>query len=772
MRADCRQFRRYVLVAAIAGGLGEISARASEPVLKPVAADAPVPAFVKDVQPLLKKYCSECHQGAKAKAGLAFDVFRDERGALNQRRVWEKVLDQLESAAMPPEGKPQPTDDEQALILRWIQSRVLNIDCSNPDPGRVTIRRLNKTEYSNTIRDLFAIDIKAAEDFPSDDVGYGFDHIGDVLSMPPVLLERYLAAAERVVEAAIVTSDADRAPIQTGKGRTLASVAEAGMDLEAGLTGDYLLRVRAWGDQAGPEKVKMTIRFDNQDVQTMEVAATDGAPQYYEVKLNVPAGKHHFAAKFINDYYKPDDPDPKNRDRNLIVDKLEVQGPIGVLPEKLPASHTKLITCQPDGKGDPTDCARVILRPFVTRAFRRPATDEEIDRLTRLVVAATKTGDSFERGIQVAVEAVLVSPNFLFRIELDPEPFNPRAVRTISDFELATRLSYFLWSSLPDDELMRLAGEGTLRKEGNLAAQVRRMLKDPKSMALVENFVSQWLQLRNLRLMNPDQKRFAAFDEPLRSAMETETKLFCDAIIREDRSILEFLDANFTFVNERLAKHYGLPGIQGAEFQRVTLAGGERGGLLGHASVLTVTSNPTRTSPVKRGKWVLENLLNAAPPPPPPDVPELKEAGDKPLQGTLRQRMEQHRENPACAACHTQMDALGFGLENYDPIGAWRTKEGDHDIDASGNLPGGLSFKSPAELKAILKARDGEFRRCLAEKLLTYALGRGLEYYDKCTVDTIAQNVKANQDTFSALVLAIVQSDAFQKRRGKQGDEP
>jgi hypothetical protein len=758
-------------VLAMALSVGD-SVSVAEPALKPVPADAPVPAFVKDVQPLLRQYCSECHQGPKAKAGVAFDTIRDERGALNQRRVWEKVLDQLEAGAMPPEGKSQPTEAEQALVLRWIQSRVLSIDCSKPDPGRVTIRRLNRSEYNNTVRDLFGIDVKPADAFPADDVGYGFDHIGDVLAMPPVLLERYVAAAEKVVEAAILTPDADRAPLQTAKGQTLASVGEAGMDLEAIRAGDYLLRVRAWGDQAGPEKVKMTLRFDNQDVQTMDVEATDGAPQYYEVKLNVPAGKHHFAARFINDYYKPEDPDPKNRDRNLIVEKLEVQGPIGVLPENLPVSHTRLITCRPDGKADPADCARTILRPFVTRAYRRPAADDEIDRLTRLVVTATKEGDSFERGIQLAVEAVLVSPHFLFRIELDPEPLNPQAIRTISDFELATRLSYFLWSSLPDDELMRLAGEGALRREGNLAAQVRRMLKDAKSGALVDNFFSQWLQLRNLRSINPDKKQFPAFDEALRNAMETETRLFCKAFLREDRSLLELVDANFTFVNERLAKHYGIPGVQGEEFRRVTLTEGKRGGLLGHASILTVTSNPTRTSPVKRGKWVLENLLNAPPPPPPPNVPELKEAGDKKLEGTLRQRMEQHRENPACAACHAQMDALGFGLENYDPVGAWRAKEGDHEIDASGTLPGGASFKSPSELKAILKARDGEFRRCLAEKLLTYALGRGLEYYDRCTVDTIVKNMKANHDTLTVLVLEIVNSDAFQKRRGRQGDEP
>lgn len=769
-----RHWGRWILGRGLAATavavLAGLAAIASEPALKPIAADAPVPAFVKDVQPLLAKYCAECHQGDKAKGNLAFESFRDELAAIGRRKVWEKVLDQLEDQVMPPQGKPQPTDAERALVVRWIEARVLNIDCSKPDPGRVTIRRLNKTEYNNTIRDLLGVDIKPADDFPSDDVGYGFDHIGDVLSMPPVLLERYLAAAERVVDAAIMTPDAERAPIQSAKGKSLPSVGEVGKEFDFPQAGEYVLRARAWAQQAGPDKAKMTLRLDMQDVQTIEVAAADGASEAYEVKVTVPAGKHNFAARFINDYYKPDDPDPKNRDRNLIVDKLEVQGPIGVLPDKLPESHTRLITCRPEGKADPAPCAREVLRPFVARAFRRPATDDEVARLVRLVGLAVQEGDSFERGIQIAVQAVLVSPRFLFRIELDPEPGNPQAVRTIDDYELATRLSYFLWSSMPDAELMRQAGEGALRKKGNLASQVRRMLKDPKSAALVDNFAGQWLQLRNLKLILPDKKQFPNFDDALRTAMETETKLFFEAIVREDRGILDFLDSDFTFVNERLAKHYGLQGIQGEQFQRVTLEAGQRGGLLGQASVLMVTSNPTRTSPVKRGKWVLENLLNAPPPPPPANVPELAEGG-KVAVGTLRQRMEQHRENPACAVCHTQMDALGFGLENYDPVGAWRTKDGDHDIDPSGSLPGGLSFRSPAELKAILKTRDGEFRRCLAEKLLTYALGRGLEYYDKCAVDTIVQNVKTNHDTFSALVLEIVNSDAFQKRRGKKGEE-
>lgn len=766
---------RAFWVRVAVSGLGCLAgavARGDEPALKPVAADAPPVSFVKDVQPLLAKYCSECHGAEKPKGGLALATFRDERGALARRDVWQRVAENLSAEAMPPEGKPQPEDSERGLILRWIESRVLKIDCSRIDPGRVTIRRLNRTEYNNTVRDLLGVDIHPADDFPSDDVGYGFDHIGDVLSMPPVLLERYLGAAERIVEAAIFTSDPDRAPIEARNGQTLASVGDAEREFEFSRNGDYLLRIRAWAQQAGPEKAKMTLRLDGKDLTTVEVDAAEGAAKVYEIKLNVTAGKHRVAGRFINDYYKPDDPDPNNRDRNLIVEQIAVQGPLGVLPEKLPESHTRLITRQPGPDGDVSASARAVLRPFVTRAFRRPAADDEIERLVRLVVAATNEGDSFERGIQLAVEAVLVSPHFLFRIEVDPDPLDPGAIRTLNDYELATRLSYFLWSSLPDDELFRLAEDGALRKDGNLAAQVGRMLKDPKSAALIDNFASQWLQLRNLKNVSPDRKQFPGFNDALRAAMEQETKLFFAAIVREDRNILDLLDANFTFLNERLAKHYGIPDVTGDDFRRVTLATSERGGLLGQASVLLVTSNPTRTSPVKRGKWILENLFNAAPPPPPPNVPELKEAGDKPLEGTLRQRMEQHRANPACAVCHAQMDALGFGLENYDPVGAWRTKDGSLDIDASGTLPGGAAFRSPAELKAVLRGRSGEFRRCLTEKLLTYALGRGLEYYDRCAVDGIVKNVEASGDRFAGLVLEIVRSDPFQKRRGKREDEP
>jgi hypothetical protein len=430
----------------------------------------------------------------------------------------------------------------------------------------------------------------------------------------------------------------------------------------------------------------------------------------------------------------------------------------------LPESHRRILfkPLPPKATRDQQrEHAKELLRSLASRAFRRRATDQELDRLARLFDLARDSGDSFERSMQVAVQAILVAPSFLFRVEQDPPAGQ---VRDLDGFEMATRLSYFLWNSLPDDELYRAAAKGELRTPEQLAAQAQRMIRDPKSQALVENFAGQWLQLRNLDTFSPDKAQFPDYDDVLRQAMRRETEMFFSHIVREDRGVLEFLDADYTFANERLAKHYGLSGVSGAEFRRVSVDRGQRGGLLGHASILAVTSNPTRTSPVKRGKWVLENLFAAPPPPPPPNVPELAEAKDKPLAGTLRQRMEQHRAKASCAACHQLMDPLGFGLENYNAIGAWRTKDGAETIDPSGELPDGRVFRGPAELKTVLLARQSEFRRCLAEKLLTYALGRGLEYYDVCAVQRIADRCGSEGNRFSVMIREIVASPAFRQR--------
>jgi mono/diheme cytochrome c family protein len=742
--------------------------------------------YKEHVVPLLTKYCTYCHGGKKPRAGLDLEKYRDESAVAKDPKVWGQVLDYLESEEMPPPSRPQPSAKEAELLKRWIEAR-LSPGCDGPaDPGRVTLRRLNRAEYNNTIRDLVGVDFHPADDFPSDDVGYGFDNIGDVLTLPPILMEKYLAAAEEIAEAAIVANErldplkrhieAERVRGPDGFGepykgfaRILASEGAIRSDFQPSREGEFVVRIRAFGQQAGPEPVKMAFKVNGDVVATFDVTATEDAPATYETRIPLKRGQKRIAVAFTNDYHQPDDPDPKKRgDRNLIVDWIEIEGPFDG-GKSLPEPHRRIVVRTPKTKDrdEWRECAREVLERFASRAYRRPATAEEVARLVRFVEMAHEDGERYERGIQLAVEATLASPHFLFRVEVDREPGKPHP---ITDFELASRLSYFLWSSMPDDELFRLARENKLHEPGVLDAQVARMLKDGKARGLVENFAGQWLQVRNLRNVAPDPKQFPSFDEDLRAAMLRETELFFEAVAREDRSILDFLDADFTFLNERLARHYGIEGVKGPEFRRVSLKDDRRGGLLTQASILTITSNPTRTSPVKRGKWILEQVLGTPPPPPPPDVPELSEAKEAVLSGTLRQRMEQHRANPNCASCHGRMDPLGFGFENYDAIGAWRDKDESFPIDPSGTLPSGQSFRGPKELKAILKAKDKDFARCLAEKMLTYALGRGLEFADRCTVDGIVAGLAADGYRFSSLVRGIVKSEPFLKRNAK-GDE-
>ena len=757
--------------------VSDARALAEEPAVDPALAEA----FAGQVKPFLKKYCTHCHGGEKPKADLNLEKYADVAAAAKDRQVWDNVLEHVRDGIMPPDPETKPGQAERDAISGWIERQFTQIDCGlAKDPGRVTIRRLNRTEYNNTIRDLCRVDFRPADDFPADDVGYGFDHIGDVLSMPPILLEKYLNAAEQIVEKAIYVHGPEKTPLHhvdaadaghegggaRGRGWAFPSTGAVFVEFDFPAPGRYALRGRAFGQQAGPEPCKMAFRLGDKQIHVADVTAIEADPAVYETQLRIGPGKKRFALAFINDYYNPQAPDPKDRDRNLFVDWLEIQGPLDGPPPAPPESHKHIIFVEPE-KDNHRECAAKILKVFASRAYRRRATKDEIARLVKFVEGALARGESFERGIQLAMEAVLVSPHFLFRVELDREPNNPQAIHPIDEFELATRLSYFLWSSMPDDELFRLAAQNKLRHADTLDEQVRRMLKDPKARALVENFAGQWLEIRRLKTMTPDAKRFPGFDEELRQAMLAETELFFASVMEEDRSVLDFIAADYTFLNERLAKHYGIQGVSGPEFRRVKLDNPDRGGLVTQASVLTVTSNPTRTSPVKRGKWILEEMFNSPPPPPPPDAGELKEDDKVALSGSLRQRMEQHRANPSCAACHARMDPLGFGLENFDAIGAWRDRDGEFAIDASGELPDGSKFKRPAELKELLKAKKDDFARCLAEKMLTYALGRGLEYYDKCAIDEIADRLAKHEYKFSSLILEIVASDPFQKRRGK-----
>lgn len=766
---------------ATAGQAAERPSKKPQPAAKPTGSQ--VVNFDRDIQPLLGQYCYGCHGETKRKADLSLQEYRTEAQAVSHRQVWEKVLRNVRTREMPPENKPQPTQAERDLIAAWIEAKVFQCDCNHPDPGRVTLRRLNRVEYNNTIRDLIGVDFRPADDFPADDSGYGFDNIGDALSMPPVLLERYLAAAERILDEAIVTEDLTRRRVRRVNAESMDSTTgteskgdgwvivgregELFTSMRFAVPGEYAFRVRAYGEQAGPEPVRMALRIGGKDVKVLEVPQEQNAPKTFEQRFIAPAGVQRCAVAYLNNFRDPKNPDPKQRDRNLAVDYVEFEGPIEPKPQPLPALHERIFTCRAATNAPlevKLSCAREIIANFAKGAYRRPVQSEELASLAGLAGLALKNGESLESAVKIALQAVLISPHFLFRGELQPHPNNPASVHRIDEYALASRLSYFLWSSMPDRELFAEAERGTLRK--HLEAQVRRMLKDSKARALVNNFGGQWLQVRNLDLVTPDSTLFPSFDDGLRAAMRTETELLFETIMREDRDIIEFINADYTFVNARLAHHYGMTNIGGEAYQKVSLRETQRAGVLTHASILTLTSNPTRTSPVKRGKWVLENILGTPPPPPPPDVPELKDA--KQLSGTLRQRMEQHRENPACASCHARMDPIGFSFEHFNAIGAWRQKDEELPIDPSGKLVTGESFRDPNELRQILatQKRD-EFVRCLSTKMLTYALGRGLEYYDKCATDEIAAHLAKRNYRFSALVMGIVRSTPFQMRRGE-----
>ena len=736
-------------------------------------------SFEKTVQPFLKTNCFLCHNAKMKVGGLSLDGYTNTRAALQNREVWEKVMQKLRTGQMPPKGRPVPEPEQVAKVTHWFEIEFARMDRSlKPDPGRVTARRLNRVEYNNTVRDLTGVDFKPAADFPPDDSGYGFDNNGDVLSLSPVLMEKYLAAAEKIARQAIVADPPPKPTREKLEHTPVAPEESPARDLtrthQFPVEGDYVVRGAVAGRR---DALIITLWLDGHEIQTAEVTTVDEAPRFAEVRLHVTAGEHELKATIAHDNSRPDappDPDeenPKDKKkkppvRNPYVDRFEIAGPYNPHARPLTESHKRIFICgHANGRHHP-ECARLIVAELARRAYRRPVDNEEIDGLTRFVSMAQQQGDSFEQGVRVALEAILVSPHFLFRIESDRDPNSAAASHRVDDYELASRLSYFLWSTMPDEELFLLAGERKLHKPEVLAAQARRMLLHPKSSALVDNFAGQWLELRNLDSFKPDPERFPEFDEDLRNAMRQETRLFFEAVIHEDRSILDFIDGKYTFLNERLAKYYGIPGVTGKEFRRVALSGDERSGVLTQASVLMVSSYPTRTSPVLRGKWILENFLNDPPPPPPPGVPNLNEAAIG-TTASLRQQLEQHRANPACAVCHTRMDPLGLGLENYDAVGRWRTKDGKFDIDSGGTLPGGRNFRSPAELKEILKSDRDAFAHCLTEKMLTYALGRGLERYDRLAVNLICQRLAASDFRFSQLVRGIVQSVPFEMRHGE-----
>jgi hypothetical protein len=747
---------------------------------KPAAAK-PAADFTRDVLPLIKQFCVSCHSGSSPAAGIALTGFTDEASAERAQDTWQRVAENISNSHMPPDGVPHPTQDQRNLVAGWARVAFAPKPCNLHNPGRVTMVRLNRDEYNNTVRDLTGLDLHLADTFPNDDVGYGFDNIGDVLSLSPILLEKYLSAAEKISRAAIYAPE-DAPPSIKVDGSKLAvtsngsdykdhakllySEGDAYLDHDFTYAAPCFIRAVAFGQQAGPQVAQMAFKVDGKVIQTVDVPAVEEKPDTYTVKVDMPAGTHRVAVAFTNDYYNPNDPDPTKRDRNLVVQSLEVFPSAGFRPP-MTDSEKRILICKPTPTTQDA-AARKILSTFAARAYRRPVTPSDMDRLMRCFHLARQQHESFERGIQLGLEACFVSPDFLFRVEHDPR--NATAEHPINDFELASRLSYFLWSSMPDDKLFHLAVAGTLHKPDVLVAQAMRMLKDPRSHALADDFAAQWLTLRKLQNITPDRRRFPDWNSSLRTAMRTETLMFFQSVVDQDASVLDFLNGKYTFVNEQLAKHYGMEGVTGDQFRRVALNDGPRGGILTQASILTVTSNPSRTSPVKRGKWVLEQLLGTPPPSPPPGVPALADDNKHgPLVGTLRQRMEQHRKNPACAQCHAKMDPLGFGLENFDAVGSWRTVDGDSPVDASGVLPDGQKFSGPAELRDILMTKKDLFVRCFSDKLLTYALGRGTEPNDRCSIDNIVAAAAKHGYRFSSIVTAIVESDPFRMRRGSGG---
>ncbi len=715
-------------------------------------------SFDKHIIPLMEKYCYDCHGDGVSKGDLTLDTFTTEGEVLKDRALWDTVMYQVDNFVMPPsKEKTQPTVEERALISHYLDNLLYYTDCSNPDPGRVTIRRLNRSEYNNTIRDLIGLDLRPADDFPEDDSGYGFDNIGDVLSLPPVLMERYLIAADKALDSAIVTGP----PVavtrkftpsllkggqrKSAKERLLKGSEEISIEHKAAFGGGYVFNVHARTENAGTRGVPVVLKIDGKAVHSDVVRGGTGSE--FAGKATLEPGKHTFSVT-------------SEAGGELVIAYFLVKGPYNAEEVELPPSHKRIFIT--DDRDRPA--AARIIRNFANRAFRRPVQTGEVNRLLQFFDEAMGNKETFETAIKVTLKAVMVSPHFLFRMEWQPNPNDPASIFDVTEYALATRLSYFLWSSMPDDELLSLAFKKQLRS--NLTKQVKRMLADPKASALAENFGGQWLEIRNMRLVMPDKQRFPDFNDALRASMLGETVRLFHHIQTENKSVLDFLTADYTFVDGRLAKLYGIPAVTGDAFQKVSLKNTPRRGVLTHASVLTVSSEPTRTSPVKRGKWVLENLLGTPPPPPPPNVPPLDESDDE-LKGSLRERLEQHRENPACYSCHNLMDPIGFGLENFDAIGAWRTRDGSHPVEALGILNSGEKFTGSLELnKIILDTKKERFVECLIRKMLTYALGRGLEYYDKCAVEDIRKRLEKENHAFEALVMGIVESTPFQKRRG------
>lgn len=867
------------LFAGLAGLAGLVAAHAA-------------PDYDRQILPILEEYCYDCHGEGADKGGVSLDP--NETGGpklLKDRGLWKLVRHNLVQKVMPPENKAPLSKADRELLVRWIDESVFHVDCNKPQPGRVTLRRLNRVEYNNTVRDLLGVNFRPADDFPPDDTGYGYDNIGDVLSMSPILLEKYTKAAATVMDQfgqhgrMMVLKPDELQAKDRNRNRWVSSMRNEHhikARFPATRAGRHTLRVLTHADQAKAERTRIGVRLDDKLVGERDVTGTEKKPQWRSFELMLPGGSTELALHITNNFvdnkrkrgdhdrnihvhrvelhppsvggsqivpardmkggglvgerarasasqgswlhadflteeagkhtlrvlasaeqaggetarvgaqwdwskplgsrdvkarFREDEPqwvefavelpagrevgfqfniandfyDPKrprgDRDRNIYVHQVQLVPPSGPDPRGTPLP----LACD----GDPRACAERALRPFMRRAFRRPPNAVEVMRHVEFHQRLMKDGESYQDALKVVAQAVLVSPHFLFR--------GDERAGLVDEHYLAERLSYFLWSTMPDEELFELAAAGQLR--ARLDAQIERMLRDPKADALEKHFAGQWLQLRNLEIVTPDPKTFPAWNKGLRDSMRRETELLFRHIREHNRPVLELIDAKYSYIDRRLAKHYGIPGFEKKNgFEYIEMHDGRRGGILTHAGILTLTSYPTRTSPVLRGAWVMETLLGTPPPPPPEDIPELEEASEDGT-ATLRESLEAHREKKICASCHNRIDPIGFGLENFDGIGAWRDQDNGKPIDPSGRLVGGQAFQGHTELRHVLASeKRDQFTRCLVENMLTYALGRGLDVEDVCAVDKICRELKAGEYRFRTLVKSVVRSVPFQQQ--------
>ena len=816
MLATFRRSFAPAAVIALAALLAATHAASQVPEAAAAPGGEPASAEAAEYRAVLDRYCAGCHNDRLRTAGLtleSLDVAHVGAGA----EVWEKVVRKLRAREMPPPRRPRPDDATYAAFVDWLETGLDRAAAAAPNPGTETVHRLNRTEYANAVRDLLALEIDGRELLPADDLSYGFDNIADVLSLSPALLERYMLAAGKIAELAVgdpsirsTTAVYTTSPVlmQHARMSELHPFGSRGGFATRHyfpVDGEYEVRVtleRTHGDAVKGLQRRNTleVRLDRARVARFEIGA-DGPREAWNAVFNltpyernadadlrfrmpVQAGLREVALSFLRRGALPEGVlEPVSaaetyhyagdRDAPMAVWIVEIEGPFdgAAAAGAASPSRERIFTCRPDRPAAEPACAAEILGALARRAFRRPVGEDDVDALMAFYDAGYAQG-GFESGVEFALRAILVDPEFLFRIERDPPGAAPGEPYRISDLELASRLSFFLWSSIPDDELLAAAARGALRDEGALGAQVRRMLADPKAGALVDNFAGQWLFLRNMRSVKPDPVAFPEFDGNLREAFTRETELWFESQIREDRSVLEVLTSDYTYANARLAKHYGIPDVEGNHFRRVKLPGEERRGILGHGSLLTATSYANRTSPVKRGVWVLENLLGAPPPPPPADVPGLEDSDSvadpsdpESRPRSVRERMQRHRTDPVCASCHVRMDPLGFALEGFDAIGGRRDLPVE---ETSGTLPDGRELTGPASMREMLLANRAEFVGTVTEKLLTYALGRGVEYYDHPWIRRIVRRAEGDDYRWSSLILGIVESTPFQMRKARE----